>query len=100
MDPKHERREEQLTNDPFCSANPINHRGGRWKKLHVLEPTDMEYITVGKQFKDGWKHPHKTEPCVKAIFKIVSPSHFLVAYYQYQDRILQDLSPPMQFSAN
>lgn len=31
--------------DPFSSANPKNHRGGRWNRLHLLDPTDPDYAT-------------------------------------------------------
>lgn len=87
-----DQRQELIICDPFCSANPKNQRGGRWSRLHAVDPTEQDHSTVERQFYDGWKHPHKRKPRVKAIFRIVSPPSFHIPYYQHRDRVCNDLS--------
>lgn len=108
-----DQRQDLITCDPFCSANPKNQRGGRWttSRLHLLALTEADYSTgkrsfddmtanlshlsrasVERQFYNGWKHPHKRKPQIKAIFRIISPPSFHMPYYQHRSVLIDYLS--------
>lgn len=104
-----DQRQDLITCDPFCSANPKNQRGGRWttSRLHLLALTEADYSTgkcsfddttanlsrasVERQFYNGWKHPHKRKPQIKAIFRIISPPSFHMPYYQHRSVLIDYL---------
>ncbi|KAJ6620076.1 hypothetical protein B0H10DRAFT_2163667 [Mycena sp. CBHHK59/15] len=58
--------------------------------LVALNPGDSTYIQLETHFLEGWKHPQKPKPYVRAIFEIVAPEENLIAFWRY--RALVELS--------
>ncbi|TFK36683.1 hypothetical protein BDQ12DRAFT_609443 [Crucibulum laeve] len=70
--------------DEFSFDHPNNQGSGKWNRLVPLAQSEPAFSLLEKQFLKGWKHPKKTKPQVRAIFKILSSEASLKPYHQYR----------------
>ncbi|PFH48378.1 hypothetical protein AMATHDRAFT_5871 [Amanita thiersii Skay4041] len=77
----------QMSCDDHSFENPENHCKGKWNRLILIQNHEPRFAELQKQFLDGWTHPKKEKPEIRAIFKILSSKQSLSPYLEHRTKV-------------
>ncbi|KAF9790506.1 hypothetical protein BJ322DRAFT_394756 [Thelephora terrestris] len=61
------------------------------QRLKALNEDDPEYQYVKKLFDEGWKHPNKSTPTVRSIFKLLKTPSEMGEHHSYRSSIVAEV---------
>ncbi|KAL4249305.1 hypothetical protein ABKN59_007006 [Abortiporus biennis] len=73
--------------DEFCIEHPSNEVNNRKARLVPLLSENPKYNEICELFNQGWKHPEKQLPRIRAIYKIIFPESVVSPFLKYQSSL-------------
>ncbi|CAL1717323.1 unnamed protein product [Somion occarium] len=75
--------------DEFCLEHPTNvDRCSRHARLVLVDEASPRYAQVRELFQNGWRHPEKPVPSLRAIYKVVAPESKIAPFLKYQSSVM------------